>query len=48
MPLQIDTDTFTFLPSALQNLSVRADVGKVLDIREGELDKETIDKRLGA
>lgn len=33
--------------SALQNFSVKADVGKVLDIREGELDKETLDKRLG-
>lgn len=33
--------------SALQNFSVKADVGKVIDIREGELDRETLDKRLG-
>lgn len=37
-----------YLYSALQNLSVRADVGKVIDIREGELDKQSLDKRLGA
>ncbi|UZJ51671.1 hypothetical protein CBS101457_000991 [Exobasidium rhododendri] len=47
-PQTSSMDLSTLYTSALQNFSVRADVGKVLDIREGELDKETLDKRLGA
>ncbi|PWN94254.1 glia maturation factor beta [Acaromyces ingoldii] len=36
----------TLYTSALSNFSVKADVGKVIDIRDGELDTAAMDKRL--
>lgn len=36
----------TLYTSALSNFSVKADVGKVIDIRDGELDSAAMDKRL--
>lgn len=38
----------TLYASALSNFSVKADVAKVIDIRDGELSKEILDEKLGA
>jgi hypothetical protein len=38
----------TLYASALSNFSVHADVGRVIDIRDGELSREVLDERLGA
>lgn len=37
----------TLYASALSNFSVHADVGKVVDIRDGELTSGVLDQRLG-
>lgn len=38
----------TLYASALSNFSVKSDVAKVVDVREGELTSKQLDERLGA
>lgn len=37
----------TLYTSALSNLSARADVGKVVEMRDGTLDRDVLEQRLG-
>lgn len=38
----------TLYTSALSALSVKADVGRVVDMRDGTLDRQSLEQRLGA
>ncbi|CAO1631073.1 unnamed protein product [Sympodiomycopsis kandeliae] len=46
-PQTSSTQLSTLYTSALSNLSVQADIGKVVDMREGVLDQEDLEKKLG-
>lgn len=47
-PQTSSTEMSTLYTSALSALSVKADVGKVVDMRDGTLDRKTLESRLGA
>lgn len=46
-PQTSSMELLTLYTSALSNLSVKADVGKVIDFREGTLDREALEQKLG-
>ncbi|CBQ70679.1 related to Glia maturation factor, beta [Sporisorium reilianum SRZ2] len=47
-PQTASLDQSTLYASALSNFSVRCDVAKVVDVRDGELSSKQLDERLGA
>ncbi|WFD43029.1 hypothetical protein MPSI1_001680 [Malassezia psittaci] len=47
-PVSASMELSTLYASALSNFSVHADVGKVIDIRDGILSKKVLDERLGS
>ncbi|PWN29376.1 glia maturation factor beta [Jaminaea rosea] len=47
-PATSSTEMSTLYTSALSALSVKADVGKVVDMRDGTMDRKTLESRLGA
>lgn len=47
-PQTSSTEMSTLYTSALSALSVKADVGKVVDMRDGTLDRKALEGRLGA
>lgn len=47
-PASASMELSTLYASALSGLSAQADVGKVIEIRDGELSRTVLDERLGA
>lgn len=47
-PQTSSTQLSTLYTSALSNLAVQADIGRVVDMRDGVLDRDVLEKRLGA
>ncbi|CEH12383.1 Glia maturation factor beta [Ceraceosorus bombacis] len=47
-PPTSSTELSTLYASAISLFSVKADIAKVVELREGTLDREEIDKKLGA
>lgn len=47
-PQTSSLDQSTLYASALSNFSVKADVAKIVDVRDGEISTQQLDERLGA